>query len=152
MNSWDIRFLRLAKEISTWSKDPSTRVGAVITNERNQILSLGFNGFPRGVNDDDRLHDRTTKLQMVVHAEANALLNASCSLRDSTAYIYPFMPCSNCAGLLIQAGVKRVVSVVNDNPRWQESFNLTRKMFAETEIELVLYDADSIRDLIQISA
>jgi dCMP deaminase len=152
VNSWDLRFLRLAKEISTWSKDPSTRVGAVITNNRNQILSLGFNGFPRGVNDDDRLNDRDTKLKMVVHAEANALLNASCSLRDSVAYIYPFMPCSNCAGLLIQAGVKRVVSIMNDNPRWQESFKLTRRMFVETDVELILYDADSIRDLIQMSA
>lgn len=138
--------------MASFSKDPSTRVGCVITNDRNQILSLGFNGFPRGVVDDDRLHDRTTKLRMVVHAEANALLNASCSLRDSIAYIYPFMPCSNCAGLLIQAGVKRVVSIMNDNPRWQESFKLTRKMFAETDVELVLYDADSIRDLIQMSA
>lgn len=141
---WDIRFLKLAIEVASWSKDPSTKVGSVIVNERRQILSLGYNGFPRGVIDDGRLEDRLTKYAMVVHAEANAIVNSTGSLQGSTAYTWPLMPCSTCAGLLIQAGVKRIVSIVNDNPRWIDSFNITRNMLKEADIELNLYDTDCL--------
>lgn len=75
--NWDIRFLELASHVSTWSKDPNTKVGAVIANENRQVLSLGYNGFPRGVEDKkSRYEDRATKLLFVAHAERNALDNA----------------------------------------------------------------------------
>lgn len=141
---WDVRFLKLAQEVASWSKDPSTKVGSVIVNAQRQILSLGYNGFPRGVIDDNRLEDRLTKYAMVVHAEANAIVNSTGSLVDSTAYTWPLMPCSTCAGLLIQSGVKRIVSVINDNPRWMDSFNITRNMLKEAEVELHLYDSNCL--------
>ena len=78
LDKWDMRFLALAEHVSEWSKDPSTQVGAVITHSRSKrVISLGFNGFPAGVEDtEERLEDRTTKYEMVVHAEQNALMFA----------------------------------------------------------------------------
>lgn len=141
---WDIRFLKLSQEVASWSKDPSTQVGSVIVNAKRQILSIGYNGFPRGVIDDNRLADRLTKYAMVVHAEANAVVNATGSLEGSTAYTWPLMPCSTCAGLLIQSGVNRIVSVINDNPRWIDSFNITKNMLKEAGVQLHLYDPDCV--------
>ena len=78
LDKWDHRFLALAEHISNWSKDPSTQVGAVITHTRSKrVVSMGFNGFPAGVEDTrERLDDRETKYEMVVHAEQNALMFA----------------------------------------------------------------------------
>ena len=72
MNKWDDRFLKLATVIGNWSKDPSTKVGAVIVNDDNKIISTGYNGFPRGIRDDDRLDNRAQKYDLIVHAEANS--------------------------------------------------------------------------------
>lgn len=141
---WDFRFLRLAREVASWSKDPSTQVGSVAVDSQNQVLSLGYNGFAKGVADDIRLNDRDLKYKMVVHAEANAIINSHRSLSGSTVYVWPFMPCSTCAAMLIQAGVSRVVSLENDTERWQEAFALTKSMFAEAGIILQLYPADSL--------
>ena len=77
---WDKRFLELASVVGSWSKDPSTKVGAVIVNENKQIVSMGYNGFPRGVRDDYRLENRETKYNLIVHAEANAIIHAKESL------------------------------------------------------------------------
>ena len=77
MRSWDQRFLDLAEHIAQWSKDPRTKVGAVIVDEKKRVVSVGYNGFPRGVDDNpDRYEDRTAKLLFVAHAERNALDNA----------------------------------------------------------------------------
>ena len=90
---WDQRFLELAKLVSTWSKDPSTKVGAVIAHDR-KIISVGYNGFPEGVLDTaERYYDRETKYKYMVHAERNALLFANTSVKGMTLYTYPFMPC-----------------------------------------------------------
>ena len=131
-DGWDLRFLSLAKHISTWSKDPSTKVGSVLVDENKRVVSMGYNGFPAQIRDDaDDYLNRDLKLKKVVHAEANVIVFAQRDLSESTLYVWPFMPCSNCAGLVIQSGIKRVVSVENDNPKWQDSFKLTREMFAE---------------------
>ena len=74
MIKWDRRFLDLAAFVAAWSRDPSKRVGAVIVDDKKRIVSLGFNGFPRGVADDDRLHVRESKYEIIIHAEVNALL------------------------------------------------------------------------------
>ena len=70
MNNWDRKFLSAAALVASWSKDPSTKVGCIITDDDHNQLAGGFNGFPRGVSDNERLHDRETKLKIVVHAEA----------------------------------------------------------------------------------
>ena len=137
---WDQRFLELAQLVSTWSKDPSTKVGAVIADDR-KIISVGYNGFPEGVLDTvERYYDRETKYKYMVHAERNALLFANTSVKGMTLYTYPFMPCSECAGMVIQAGIKRVVSLINKNERWKKSFKITQRMFGEAGVRLTQYD------------
>jgi len=142
---WDQRFLQLAEFTASWSKDPSTKVGAAIVRPDRTIASVGFNGFPRFVCDDASLYEnRDLKYKMVIHAELNAILAAREPLHGCTTYVWPFMPCSNCAGALIQAGVTKVVSVENDNPRWQESFALTRMMLSEASVELVIVPKEQL--------
>ena len=105
---WNRRFLTMASVISNWSKDPSTKVGAVIANDQKQIISHGYNGFPRGAADDLRLYDRRLKLPRVLHAEENAVLNAAGNLHGCTVYItHP--PCLHCCSILKQVGIKEVV-------------------------------------------
>lgn len=112
---WDARFLRLAREISTWSKDPSTKVGAVIIRPDRVIKSVGYNGFARGVKDwNIRYQDRTLKYQLVLHAEENAILNAADSVQGCFLYVYPLLPCNLCTARMIQAGITRVTAIEND--------------------------------------
>lgn len=138
LTNWDKRFLDLAEFISSWSKDPSTKVGAVIVDNQNIIVSVGFNGFPRGVKDDDRLQHRDTKYPIIIHAENNALMFAKRPLDNCTIYTYPFMPCPKCAGMIIQSGIKRVVSYKNTThrQRWEIDFEISRGLFRESNVEL----------------
>ena len=138
-NKWDIRFLELAKHISGWSKDPSTKVGCVVVGEDREIRSTGFNGFPRGISDDnDRLTDREKKYPLICHAEENAIMHAArigVSLKGSTAYV-TWPPCSRCARSLIQAGIKEVVySTAEEIPeRWLDDFNISTGMLEEANV------------------
>jgi dCMP deaminase len=138
-NKWDIRFLELAKHISGWSKDPSTKVGCVVVGEDREIRSTGFNGFPRGISDDnDRLTDREKKYPLICHAEENAIMHAArigVSLKGSTAYV-TWPPCSRCARSLIQAGIKEVVySTTEEIPeRWLDDFNISTGMLEEANV------------------
>ena len=131
---WDKRFLAMAELVAGWSKDPSTKVGAVIVDDRRRVVSVGYNGFPVGVSDDSRLDIRETKYKIVVHAECNALLFAPKDLTNCTIYTHPFMPCPQCAGMIIQSGIGRVVSYESDNGRWKEDFELSRHMFKEANV------------------
>lgn len=136
---WDKRFLELAKLCGSWSKDPSTQVGAVIVDDNNRIVSIGFNGFPQGVEDsEERLVDRETKYDIIVHAEANALMFANKSVEGCTLYTWPFQPCSRCAGLIIQSGITRVVSVIHSDIRWKKNFEISRNLLKESNIPLEL--------------
>lgn len=136
---WDRWFVGMAQYVATASKDPSTKVGAVIVDPQRRVVSVGFNGLPRGVHDNPaRLANRELKYKMIVHGEINAILFAERPLTDCTLYTYPFMPCSRCAGQIIQKGIREVVSIPNDNPRWQEEFQLTREMFGEAGVALRL--------------
>lgn len=138
---WDNRFLDLAQFISNWSKDPSTQVGAVIVDNDKRIISIGYNGFPVGIDDDPiRLNNRETKYKIVLHAECNAIMFSNTNLVGSTLYTYPFMPCPRCAGMIIQAGINRVVSYNNIPERWSHDFGLTKELFSESGVELVLYE------------
>ena len=145
-NKWHRRYLNLAKEVSTFSKDPSTKVGAVVVNDLGQIVGTGYNGFPRGVEDtEDRYNDRETKYKFVVHAEVNAVLLAGDKARGSTLYVYPAFGsppvCSECCKVLIQADIKRIVGFTAEQnektKRWEESIGISRIMCAEAGIELV---------------
>jgi dCMP deaminase len=107
---------------------------------------MGYNGFPAQIKDDQEdYQNRDLKLKKVVHAEANSIVFAQRDLTTSTLYVWPFMPCSNCAGLVIQSGIQKVISVSNDNPKWQDSFKLTQEMFADADVILRLYDQDQVK-------
>ncbi len=143
MSKWDLRYLALAKEVSTWSKDPSTKVGAVVVGGKKEVLAQGFNGFPRGIDDsDERYNDRETKYKLVVHAEMNAIYNATysgVSLDGATLYIYGLPICSECAKGIIQVGIKRVVvEQAKELGNWNESVELSKAMFGEANIELII--------------
>ena len=133
---WDERFIELAKLVGSWSKDPSTQVGAVIVDQKNRIVSVGYNGFPQKISDNDRLNDRDKKYNVIVHAEANAILFANRDLSGCTIYTYPFQPCSSCSGLIIQSGIKRVVTVRDDNPRWKKDFYISEQMLTEAGVHI----------------
>lgn len=137
---WDYRFLDLAEFISSWSKDPSTKVGAVITDQNNRIVSIGYNGFPQSITDDARLEERETKYKIIIHGEMNAILFANRSLENCTLYTYPFMPCPRCASMIIQTGIKCVVSYNNMPDRWKEEFEISKSLFKESKIKIRLYE------------
>lgn len=138
---WDRWFLGMAEYVSTASKDPSTKVGAVIVDENRRVISVGYNGFPQKIKDTDvRLNNRELKLKLVVHSEINALLFANSKVKDCTLYTFPFMPCSKCCSIFIQSGIKRIVSLFSENKRWVEDFGLTTQLCDEAQIELKIYD------------
>ncbi len=133
MNKWDSRFLDLAEHISRWSKDPSTKVGAVIVDTNRRVVSIGYNGFPIGVEDtDERYNNRDLKYKMIVHGERNAILFAREDLKGKTLYTWPFGPCPQCAGMVIQSGISHVVFPATSNPRWFDDIELSKKMFCES--------------------
>jgi dCMP deaminase len=141
---WDLRYLQLAKHVSRWSKDPSTKVGAVVVNWEQHLEFVGYNGFPRGIADtDERLNDRETKYRLVVHAEVNAIVKAGAAARGATLYVYPgFLNppiCNECAKIAIQAGIKEIVgfSVDSDeerSKRWAASSDSARTLVTEAGI------------------
>lgn len=138
---WDLRFMELAKHVASWSKDPSSTVGAVVVRPDRTICSVGFNGLPRGVEDHpERLLDRDKKLQYMVHAEANAILSAREPLNNYSLYVWPFHPCCHCAAAIIQSGIKEVHCPDTAVLRWSDSFDVAKVMFAEAGINLTLHN------------
>ena len=107
MSKWDSRFMSMARLVASWSKDPSKKVGAVIVDSKNRVVSLGYNGPPRGVEDDPSVN-RDTKLRRTIHAEGNAILFAQGGTEGCTLYV-THHPCGPCAAIIIQAGIVRVV-------------------------------------------
>ena len=108
---WNLRFMRIADlEIAQWSKDRSSKVGCVIVKNR-EIVTSGYNGIPRGVNDDvEERHARPEKYHWFIHSEANAIINAARqgkSTLDCDMYVNWF-PCDSCSGFIVQAGIKRL--------------------------------------------
>lgn len=109
---WDRRYLALADYISQWSEDRSTKVGAVIVGPNNRVVSVGYNGFPSGVEDKPERHERPEKYQYTEHAERNAIYNAKMVPEGSTLYLnWELFPCADCTRAIIQSGIKRVVGV-----------------------------------------
>jgi dCMP deaminase len=144
-NKWDLRYLKLAYEVAQWSKDPSSKIGAVTVGAKGQVLSQGFNGFPRGLRDDfTRLHDRETKYKYVVHAEMNAIYNATyngTSLDGATLYVYGLPICSECAKGVIQVGIKRVVMPNQKmDGKWLDSWMTSMNFFDEAGVDFDFID------------
>jgi len=136
---WDERYLDLAAGISGWSKDPSRKIGAVAVGSKGNVLAQGFNGFPRGIDDNEDLYNnREVKYKYVVHAEMNVIYNATyngVSLDGSTLYVHGLPVCSDCAKGVIQVGIKRVVMPEQLIPEhWQPSWQLTKTMFNEAGV------------------
>lgn len=129
---WAQRFIALAEHIANWSKD-TTKVGCVIT-DRKRVISLGFNGYPAGV--EDKILSREQKLMRTVHAEANALAFANTNVRGFQMYVtHP--PCSHCAGHIIQRGIGTVVWKTPDPlflDRWADSYAESLEMFTEAGV------------------
>ena len=136
---WDKRFMEMAKLIASWSKDPSTKCGAVITDPNKRIISMGFNGFPAGTSDNmDLYQDRKRKYRRVIHAEKNAILFAKQDLSNCKIYVWPMPPCAQCAAAIIQSGIKTVVSVkcdIDKTSRWGDDFQEAIKMYKESRVE-----------------
>lgn len=147
MNKWTRRYLDMAKEVATWSKDPSTKVGAVAVGSKGQILSQGYNGFPRGVKDTPERYDvREEKYKYVVHGEMNAIYNAchtGASLDDATLYVTGLPVCSECAKGIIQVGISKVImEYPKDIPdSWRESMKTTSSMFLEAGVTFICHEA-----------
>jgi dCMP deaminase len=146
LSHWDIRFIRIAHEVQSWSKDPSTKCGCVLVRDR-RIISTGYNGLPEHVSDSfERYRDREFKLAAIIHAEKNAIFNAAKNgalTEGATAYV-TWPPCSQCAAALVQAGITKVVC---PNPktgpdRWVTNFLLASDLLYEAGVQ-VLYFGDS---------
>jgi len=136
---WDIRYINLAKYVSTWSKDPRAKVGAVISNAAQQrIISMGFNGLPRKVMDTaERLENKEQKLAMVVHAEQNALIRAGRDAEGGNVYVFGKPVCNVCAALLIQARVDRVIAAEpksGGDSDWDRLGLIALEMFQEAGV------------------
>lgn len=128
----------MAKLVASWSKDPSRKVGAVAVRNR-RVIAQGYNGFPRGMDDDPFYYnDRPLKLKLVVHAEMNAIFNAAengVSLKDSTLYVHGLPVCNDCAKGLVQVGIKRIVTPEQDVPKhWQDSVWHSAMMFDDVGV------------------
>lgn len=139
---WDQRFLELAALIASWSKDPSTQTGAVIVGPNRGVVSVGFNGFPQGMPDDEALYaDRDEKLSRIVHCEVNAVLLAGRPIPPgSTLYTWPFMSCDRCMVVMLQAGLRRFVAPAapaDKAERWADIMNKAKRYIHECGGELI---------------
>jgi len=136
---WDKRFLGLSSHVSEWSKDPSTKVGAIITNGI-KIVSMGFNGLPQQVPDHPEiLNNREVKYKHIIHAEMNAILTAQRDLKGCTIYTYPFLPCPRCTSMIVQSGISRVVSVTCRDDRWKNAIDESKSFMDIADIEVIEY-------------
>lgn len=131
--------MSLAQLVSTWSKDPSTKVGAVIVDSKRRIVTACYNGLPRDMSDaPEILDDREMKYACTIHAEENAMLLAQRSLEGCTLYVSALPPCGPCAAKILQVGIQRVVAPRIVNPdlrqRWLKSLLAAQKVFENTVV------------------
>lgn len=138
-DSWDRRYLRLARMVASWSKDPSTQCGAVLVRPDNTLSSVGYNGFPRGAEDHPDLYaDRSLKYPRIIHSEWNAIANTrDPDLTGYTVYAWPMPPCNQCTGALIQKKIGRFVRPTpgaDKLERWGKAFDCARSMLEQRQI------------------
>lgn len=138
---WHRRFLALSELIASWSKDPSRGVGAVIVSPAKQVVSTGFNGLPRAIEDLPERLERPAKYDLIVHAEMNAIVQCACNaVSPSGCAIYSsFFPCINCAIAIVQAGLETVVAYepISGDEHWLDSIEKSRAVFKEAGIDFL---------------
>lgn len=150
MSSWDRKFMRLALHVADWSKDRSTKVGCVVVGPRNEVRSMGYNGFPRTVSDEiEKRHSRPEKYRWTEHAERNAIYNAvlsGTSLVGCRMYL-PWYPCVDCARAIVQCGFEELIAVEPDwtDERWGGDFAIAREMLTEAGVWVRFVDLEELR-------
>lgn len=142
--TWDERHLSLSKEVASWSKDRSTQVGAAIIGPDNEVVSVGYNGFPRDVDDDiEARHQRPEKYKWTEHAERNAIYNFARRFLKGCRIFLPWIPCSDCARAIIQCGIMEIVTDNIEIPeRWREDFTVSIQMLHEAGVTIRLANSD----------
>jgi len=141
---WDKRFLALAEHVAEWSKDPRTKVGSVIVDSKRRVVSMGYNGFPRGMDDSPELYaDREYKSKRMCHAERNALDNSPLMVEGCTLYA-TLQPCKECAKSIAQKGITRVVTYVTERDDAENRFDwdITIETFSDANVELVYIERE----------
>lgn len=145
--SWDEYFMGISLLASMRSKDPSTQVGACIVSDDNKIISVGYNGFPRGCSDDDFPWERSaensndTKYPFVCHAELNAILNAGGQNLVGARIFVALFPCNECAKAIIQSGIKEVI-YISDKYANTDSTIASKKMLNSAGVKLTQFTSD----------
>ena len=148
--SWEEYFRNIAHQVKLKSKDIHTQIGAVIVGNDNQIVSTGYNSFPRGIDDSrfDR-QERPEKYYWFEHAERNSLYNAALigvSTKDTTMYLTCGIPCADCTRGIINSGVSRIVcerdNLGTKGPHWEESAKRSLQMFEEANVIVQYYGDD----------
>jgi dCMP deaminase len=148
--NWTDYFLNIAEQIKLKSKDESTQIGAVVVGKDKEILTTGYNSFPRGLRDDlPERQERPQKYFWIEHAERNAVYNAArigVSLKESAIYLTSGLPCADCARAIINAGIKTVyckrVCTTKNKDKWVESQNMSLEMLGECGVDVVYYDSN----------
>lgn len=144
--SWDEYFMGVAILASQRSKDPSTQVGACIVNDDNKIMSVGYNGFPRGCSDDDFPWERDgsnaaeTKYAYVCHAELNAILNSGGNSLNGCRIYVALFPCNECAKAIIQCGIKEVI-YISDKYADTENVRASKRMLTSAGVKLTAFES-----------
>jgi dCMP deaminase len=146
--NWKEYFRNIAHQVKLKSKDEKTQIGAVIVGEDNEIVSTGYNSFPRGIRDDiSERQERPEKYFWFEHAERNAIYNAArigVSTKGTTMYLTCGMPCADCCRGIINAGITTIVCEVGDagakGPKWEESGKRSLQMFTESGVKIQYYE------------
>jgi dCMP deaminase len=145
-STWDVRYLRLAREVASWSKDPKRHVGCVLVNYDKRIVSTGCNGLPTRMDYDEvrlkYLLSREQVKQLTLHAEVNALIDATRAF--STCYVWPTMPCVNCAIQLAQAGCVKFVSTAPASEEWEP--HLVQLLVMKYSIQQAFISTEQLND------
>ena len=145
--NWTEYFLNIAEQVKLKSKDQSTQIGAVIVGEDKEVLSTGYNSFPRGLDDSvQERQERPEKYFWMEHAERNAIYNAArigVSLKNSTIYLTSGLPCMDCARGIVNSGIKTVyckeVCTTKNKDKWDESQKKSLELLRECDIDVIYY-------------
>lgn len=148
--NWHKRFLDLAEHISTWSKDRSRKVGAVIVDDDKRVVSFGYNGFPSGIDDSvEERHERPAKYDWTNHAEENAIVNAArigVSTKNCTIYLNLF-PCARCSGMIINSGIKKIICSkqpdFNDS-KYGHEFKVSYEKLVEADVIIDIIEPNKL--------
>ena len=148
MADWNKRFMELAVHISTWSKYPGRKVGAVISDKRNNVVSVGYNGLPRRLDDsNESRYAVDVKYKWAEHAERNAIYNSERPLEGCRMHV-PWFPCMDCARAIVQTGIKELVAIKPDfsDPDWGDDFRMALELFEEAGVYVRWYEEGVSRE------